>query len=273
MPDPFAILPAPLPLLILKAIDEFPTLGCLLQASAAANAYFEECSCEISEGLLWNTPCSVQQLFRVIVLIRSKAAMIEYGLVTSEDLPDPLPGQIMPGWVAANNSLVDCGNIFSGALRSFIISLVYMQPLAAAISVALTKTVENDSKLQHAVDRSIIHGPRILWLAPEYRSDISKKYSPLGEVREQRANRTLWRLELYYNILRMLLQSPSKKVQWLARDSLEKARHASIWMHVECYGLDFLESDEEHTEMIGLPRWQREDIHDIYTFFCHIPSG
>ena len=271
MPDPFGTLPAPLPLYILKAIDDFHTLGYLLQASPAANAYFEHCSCEIAEGLLGNSPRNVTQLFRVIALVRSKAAMIEHGLIAGDDGPDSLPAQIMHQWAAAQYRLVDCGTVFSGALRSFIISSTYMQPLAAAISEALTKTVI-DPKQEDAVDRSIIHGPRIPWLAPECHSDTSKKYSPVGEAREQRAHRTLWRLELYYNILRLLFDSSLETLQWLARESLEEARHASIWMHVECYGLDFQESDEENTEIIGLPRWQREDIHDICTFFCHIAS-
>ena len=271
MPDPFGILPAPLPLYILKAIDDFHTLGRLLQASPAANAYFEQCSCEITEALLCNTPRKVQQLFRVIVLVRSKAAMIEHGLVTAEEIPDPLPVQIKYDWVAAQHRLVDCGTLFSSALRSFIICSTYMQPLIAAIIAALTKVVI-DSRREHAVDRGIIHGPRVPWLVPECQSDVLKRYSPLGEAREQRAFQTLWRFELYYNILRLLLDSPLEKMQWLAWNSLEKARHASIWMHVECYGVDFQESYEDNTEVIGLPRWQREDIHDIYTFFCQIAS-
>ena len=271
MPDPFATLPAPLPIYILKAIDDFHTLGCLLQASPAANAYFEYCSCEITEGVLCNASRSVKQLFRIIVLVRSTAARIEQGLVAVEDHPDSLPGQIMHESVAAQYRLVDCGTVFSSALRSFIVSSVHMKPLAAAISAALTNTA-TDPKLEHVVDRRVIHGPRIPWLAPESHSGVTKQYSPLGEVREQRAYRTLWRLELYYNILRLLLDSPLEKMRRLALDSLQKAKHASIWMHVECYGLNFQESGEENAEVIGPPRWQREDIHDIYTFFCHIFS-
>ena len=278
MPDPFGVLPAPLPLFILKAIDDFPTLGALLQASAAANAYFQECSNEITESLLRKTPHQLQQLCGVTVLVRSKVSMIEDGLVPGQQLHDFLREQIEDDWLGAQERLVDLGTTSSSALRGFIVSSAHMQPVAAAVLAALTREVVNSEPLQR-VERKTIYELRIPWLAPECQSNVPKKSDPLGEAREWRAYRILWRFELYCNIFRLPIGSPIEKMQRLAWESLKNGKQAYIWRNVVDYDRYFcFKADKEFTKGGGISQWQRQDIDDIYIFFslmnsCYIISG
>jgi len=72
MPDPFATLPAPLPLIIMEAIEDLPTVHNLLLASPAASYYFEQYYVEVTEAILSNYEPELQQLLRAMIFCRSK---------------------------------------------------------------------------------------------------------------------------------------------------------------------------------------------------------
>ncbi len=65
MLDPFATLPGPLPILIMEAIDDLPTLH---------NYYFEQYYVEVTEAILSNYAPELQLLLRAMILCRSNAS-------------------------------------------------------------------------------------------------------------------------------------------------------------------------------------------------------
>jgi len=73
MPDPLATLPAPLPLIIMEAIEDLPTVHNLLFASPAASYYFEQYYVEVTEAILSNYEPELQQLLRAMIFCRSNA--------------------------------------------------------------------------------------------------------------------------------------------------------------------------------------------------------
>ena len=74
MPDPLATLPAPLPLIIMEAIEDLPTVHNLLFASPAASYYFEQYYVEVTEAILSNYAPELQLLLRAMILCRSNAS-------------------------------------------------------------------------------------------------------------------------------------------------------------------------------------------------------
>jgi len=86
MPDPFATLPAPLPLIILEAIEDLPTVHNLLLASPAASYYFEQYYVEVTEAILSNYEPELQQLLRTMILFRSSAENRSSKLASPKDL-------------------------------------------------------------------------------------------------------------------------------------------------------------------------------------------
>ena len=102
MPDPFSTLPLPLPLMILDAIEDFATLGYLLQSSSIANVIFEEFYCEIAEAVLSNLAPQLQRLLRTIVYIRSDRLAIGSQLTSSEALDSFLSHRVLNDSAGAN---------------------------------------------------------------------------------------------------------------------------------------------------------------------------
>jgi len=86
MPDPFATLPAPLPLLILAAIEDLPTAHNLLLASPAASYYIDQYYVEVTEAILSNYVPGLQQLLRTMIVLRSHAACRAHKLASPKDL-------------------------------------------------------------------------------------------------------------------------------------------------------------------------------------------
>lgn len=86
MPDPFATLPAPLPLIIMEAIEDLPTVHNLLLASPAASYYFEQYYVEVTEAILSNYEPELQELFRTMIWFRSNAECRRHELASPKDL-------------------------------------------------------------------------------------------------------------------------------------------------------------------------------------------
>ena len=67
MPDPFTTLPAPLPLMIIKEIEDLPTLHHLLQASPTVSSIFSRSYARIIEGIVSRYSIWVQGPISVVL--------------------------------------------------------------------------------------------------------------------------------------------------------------------------------------------------------------
>ena len=76
MPDPFSILPLPLPFFILDYLGDLSTLHCLLMASRSASVLFAQRYCEIVEPHISDFVPEVQQLLRLVITLRSQPLLI-----------------------------------------------------------------------------------------------------------------------------------------------------------------------------------------------------
>lgn len=72
MHDPFLQLPAPILLMIIKLVPDFPSLDHFIQASPIANGIFEEIPVEIMQGLINRLPRDVAEVIQAFAVSLSK---------------------------------------------------------------------------------------------------------------------------------------------------------------------------------------------------------
>ena len=223
MPDPFSTLPAPLPLIILKAIEDLSTLNYLLQSSPAANVIFERYYSEITEAVLCNFVPQLQQLLRTVVIIRSDRSNI------SDELDSP---EALDKFVATRALNNDAG---AQPLSTATVSLLAVRSLTSYASHVQEVSV---SFFEELLDR--VNGIKPSYLLDQlqdlrdYRGRLPKgrPYEPLkcchpSWVEEQRVYRALWRLQLYFDLVRITRPSPGVTSQvW---DLLKNEGPYRVW--------------------------------------------
>lgn len=237
MPDPFGTLPLPLPLLVLKALEDLSTLQFILVASRPAAALFEQYHCEIVESIIAQKEPYLQDLVRKIVSIPSHDAAIQ-------EPPIPFVDQ---------RYINMCRN-----------------PQDVAISHPLRKTmvdhesmrdmVRTASKIQMIAQRFFdIHLARANNIKPSRLVDEQYEYSmassdpPEGQyyqpmqcgppswVEEQRVLRALWRLELYFCLASTT--DDDTRFNGMTRDALLDGGPRILWAdNVHSWELDELDS-------------------------------
>lgn len=205
MPDPFSTLPLPLPLMILDAIEDFATLGYLLQSSSAANIIFEEFYCEIAEAVLSNLAPQLQRLLRTIVYIRSDRLAIGSQLTSSEALDSFLSDRVLNDSVGAKP--LSNATVSLAAVRSLTTSASHVQQAAASFFEEFLDRV-NNIKPSYLPDNT--YDPRThrsCLFEKEYRANLPEgwSYEPLkcglaSWIEEQRVCRALWRVQLYFDL-------------------------------------------------------------------------
>lgn len=121
MPDPFATLPAPLPLIIMEAIEDLPTLHNLLLASSASSYYFEQYYVEVTEAILTNYVPEMRQLLRSMIIVRSNASCRQHNLATPKYLKNFLMSYLIRPSLWADSTLSK-ETMSSQAIRSHITS-------------------------------------------------------------------------------------------------------------------------------------------------------
>lgn len=85
MPDPFVTLPSPLPLFILKGLEDLSSLYHVLQASPDANAIFTDYYCETIESILSNLTPQLQRLLRIVMSIKPQSSDIRARCISTHD--------------------------------------------------------------------------------------------------------------------------------------------------------------------------------------------
>ena len=245
MPDPFSTLPAPLPLMILEAIEELSTLNCLLQSSPAANFIFERYYCEITEAVLSNFVPQLQQLLRTVVLIRSDRLSVKDELDSPYALENFLATRALDNDVGIkplSNAMVSLS-----AIRSLTRSASHVQQVSDSFFKTLldrVNSIEPFYLLDKLNDLSFrdCHGK-----FPE-----GRPYKPLtcghpSWIEEQRVYRALWRIQLYFDLVT------------ITRPSLDFT--SQVW--------ELLKNEGPHRVWGGLKRpWELGEMDCVYGFLC-----
>ena len=203
MPDPFTTLPAPLPLLIIEKIEHLPTLHHLLQASPTVSFIFSRDYARIIEGIVSKYSAWVQGLISIILKLREgdRESLVE---LTGSDkrlewfLQANLPSENLPPQYKQNTPT----SLYSarGLLRT-----------ADTIQKLANRFLETHLRRTHAVMSLYSIGQRqkaILDRSGATTNDTPAEFSHFATpswLEEQRVLKSLWRLQLYIDVLAIRL--------------------------------------------------------------------
>ena len=202
MPDPFSILPLPLPLIIFDSIEDFTTLNCLLQSSPAANIIFRRFYGEIAEAVLSYLSPQLQRLLRTIVYIRSDCLSINGKLTSSEALDSFLSARVVND-IAGEEPLSNA-TVSLAAVRSLIKSASHVQQSASSFFEEFVDRV-NSIKRSYLLENSYDGYRAILPKGCHY--DLIE-CGAASWIEEQRVCRALWRLQLYFDLMMIARPRP-----------------------------------------------------------------
>lgn len=237
MPDPFGVLPMPLPLMIFTSVEDLSTLGYLLLASPSATAIFENHYIKITEAALQHSVASLQTLLRTLVFIRTNRAVIKEKLEHSEDPKRFDIDNLVPEGTGTG-ALSQDGCSLEAACR-LVRSAVYVQQLS---QLFLDTHLARVSRLRpsYFVDeqlRQYCQAPSVLPKGQPYQPGLC---GPASWVEEQRVHRALWRLELYFSLVYILRDSEGEK-NAACNYIWENGPH-SVWGGQAYWQLDELDS-------------------------------
>ena len=196
MPDPFSSLPSPLPLMILKQLEDFRTVHYLLRASPAAAAIFENYDCEITEVILGDLVPSLQRLPRLIVLIRSKPTSLRAQCDSVEVFEEFRKTVLFNADVGS--SPLTPSTAKHAAIRSLVATGSHVQCLSTCF---FETNIEWLNEIEPYCSKNA--WPVQPWKrvpGPEHTPyKIMRCYAP-SWIEEQRVHRALWRIALYFDL-------------------------------------------------------------------------
>ncbi len=195
MPDPFAYLPAPLPLLIMEAIEDLPTLHYLLQASSVSASIFARFYSDVISAIVSNYPPALQKLLRLSLYLQNADEIVtEWHTKTLDALEQLL-------------------ETFLGDHIQDVADLCLKSPIAPAAARSHAHTAQNVQQLAHQILE--VHLARTEQIIPSFQLDPSfryraqsprcpesRPYEPVtwrspSWIEEQRVLRALWRIQVY----------------------------------------------------------------------------
>ena len=213
MPDPFSTLPLPLPLMIFDAIEDFSTLNYLLQSSPAANFIFADYYSEIAEAVLSKLAPQLQRLLRTIVHIRSDRLCIGGELTSPEALDSFLNARVLND-IAGDEPLSNA-TVSVAAVRSLIKSASHVQQSASPFFgefLDRVKSVKPSSQPNHSLHfndfRTSLFENEYPAKLPEGCRRSQVHYVVPSWVEEQRVCQTVWRLQLFFDLLTIARPRP-----------------------------------------------------------------
>jgi len=200
MPDPFCTLPLPLPLMIFEAIEDLSTLSYLLEASPSAAIIFRQHYCEVTEAVLDRLPLHMQRLLRTIVAIQSNRLVIR-DRVNSFEEPSQWRVPNIVSTIKATRLLTKATHSFA-AVRSLISSAGQVQRLSKCFFDTVLARVNSVRPYRIADER---YRYRDYPKEPPERLPYQPLHcGPTSWVEEQRVLRALWRLQLYFCLVRIV---------------------------------------------------------------------
>lgn len=194
MPDPFIYLPAPLPLLIMEAIEDLPTLHYILQASSISASIFARFYSVIISAIVAHYPPTLQNMLRLSLYLQDN------GNIEMERHTKSL---------GALHQLLDT---FLSDKISDVAHLTLKSPPSLAAATSHARTAQNVQQLAHQIFEA--HLARTREIIPSYQLDRKyqyclqdrlpecQPYEPLtwstpSWIEEQRILRALWRIQVH----------------------------------------------------------------------------
>ncbi|KAL8922330.1 MAG: hypothetical protein Q9172_003622 [Xanthocarpia lactea] len=215
MPDPFALLPLPLPIFILNDLEDLVSLHSILLASPAAYRIFNEHFIEIIESILPNFVPQIQRFFRIIVTIRSQplhtraqcSSIEAFNIFRSTTLIDKIAG---------THPLSKSTTTLTAA-RSLTMTAAKLQGLSNAFFVTHLARV-NKGKPRCARNRDPLVSFKGQWTPLPSKLYVPYDIIPCGEpswIEEQRVLRALFRVVVWLDLQIILapMESESKGVE------------------------------------------------------------
>ncbi|KAL8858728.1 MAG: hypothetical protein Q9178_004816 [Gyalolechia marmorata] len=215
MPDPFALLPLPLPIFILNDLEDLVSLHSILLASPSAYRIFNEHYIEIIESILPNFVPQIQRFFRIIVSIRSqplhtraRCSSIEaFNIFRSTTLIDK----------SAGTHPLSKSTTTLNAARSLTKTAAKLQGLSNAFFVTHLARV-NSFKPRGARNKDPLVSFKGQWTPLPSKLFIPYEIIPCGKpswIEEQRVLRALFRVVVWLDLQIILapVESESKGVE------------------------------------------------------------
>ena len=203
MPDPFSTLPLPLPLIILKSIEDLSTLNYLLKASPSANAIFTRYCCAVIESIISNFVPGLQRLSRIIVSIRSQPARIRAECVSIEAFKAFRDSHIRGKYIWNNNVGSDPlqeSTASLSAFRSLVNTASQVQDLSAAFFVEFIGRINNIKPYCSVGGNVSATDPKVRVPDPRLcRYEIVPVSEP-SWIEEQRVLRGLWSVVVWLDL-------------------------------------------------------------------------
>ena len=257
MPDPFSILPLPLPIFILNGLEDLGTLHYLLQASPAANIVFAQHYCEITEAILSNFVPELRQLLRVVVSIRSQPGRVR-ALCGSVQAFDVFRATHIRG-SDAGAAVLRKSTTTLAAVRSLAEAASQVQRLSTSFFTSYLKRI--NSIRPYCSDRCKYWDPR--WDRGETEPELVRYRIPKCEehswVEEQRVLRALWRVVVYLDVLKLVRPDEGQKGElW---DTLATEGPLRLWLH--------LVGDGKHTRA-GKLLWDLQELECVEDFLFEL---
>ena len=205
MPDPFTTLPAPLPLMIIEEIEDLPTLHHLLQASPTASSIFSRDYARIIEGVVARYSAWVQGPISVVLRLHDGDGESLLRHTRSEENLDSFLKEHFPCKSLPPQSIAKRPRSLSSA-RSLLRTAITIQKLAGhflkkhlqrthtVMSSWLTKLDQQGAWNHCGTPRHTITADSSQWRTPSW-------------IEEQRVLKSIWRLQLYIDLLAMRLRN------------------------------------------------------------------
>lgn len=248
MPDPFSTLPAPLPLMIFKTMEDLSTLNYMLRASPAANVIFRKHYCEVTEAVLSNFVPELQLQLRTIALIRSDRLSIRNTLDSPEALDNFLLACVQDR--KASTKPLSNSMISLSAVRSVVGSASQVQQVSALFFQQFLGRV-NSIKPSCLLDQSYSYYSSYPKELPEGRPYEPIKCDHPSWIEEQRVCRALWRLELYFDLVT------------ITKSDLGNTNQVG----------DLLKNKGPHRVWLGLMTWETDEMDCVYEFLHDVSEA
>ena len=257
MPDPFGILPLPIPIFILNGLEDLGTLHHLLQASPAANSIFAQHYCEVAEAILANFVPELRQLLRVVVSIRSQPVLIR-ALCNSLEAFDAFRAIHIRG-PDAGVTVLSKSTTTLAAVRSLAGTAAQVQRLSASFFATHLARINNIRPYRS--DGRKHWDPK--WDRGETEPELVRYHIQKCEepswVEEQRVLRALWRVVVYRDI--QDLTPPYEGQKGKLWDTLAAEGPLRVWLR--------LDGDGKHNR-IGKLCWDLQELECVHDFLLEL---
>lgn len=193
MHDPFQQIPAPILLMILKLIPDFPSLDHFTQASPIANGIFEELPAEITDALISRLPTDVAKAIQRFSELLSKYWKFDR-------VPEPGQTQMLEQVYRPSLAEPTQYPLLCAPTLSSVRDLIRVASRIHDITTLFFETYINRlnaMRPMHLVNPSHNFGDDPFVDYPEGRTYTPLQTGPASYVEELRVARALWRLQYY----------------------------------------------------------------------------